>query len=317
MAYSRYPRKLRTPRRYARYRKPARATRYRRKSGFYPRIKGRKRPTSKRYMIDRMSTKKKDTMIVASPGGINPDPKAITQAGRPPQLGFNTIDLTGIHVILFNPTHRFLVPNNAAYNALRTSTRPFIKGLMERVELNPTDGSTWWWRRIIFAVKQRMGNTDTTEANIGAQATVGATSYRQIRDLSGETSGNYYDTNVTLQTLLFEGVQSVDWLSPLSAKIDQTRVTLIKDKTRSVSSGNDWGKPRIFRDWTPINKTLVYDDEENGLAVTPSPRSVTSKSGIGNIYVVDFFQCPRPANSGTPGSGMTVNPASTLYWHEK
>jgi len=315
MAYSRSSRKPRRSYRKSgsKRRSSARPSRYTAKTRRYT----RKPRTSKRKLVDMTSVKKRDTMIVASAGGINPDPKVITVTGRIAQLGYGTVDASGIHVILFNPTHRWLVPNNAAYQAYRTSTRPFLKGLLERVELNPTDGSTWWWRRIIFAIKGRVGNTLTTEANIGAQATSGATSYRQFRDLSGEASGNYFDTNVNMQATLFEGVVGTDWLSPMSAKIDRSRVTLIKDKSRMLSSGNDWGKPKIYRDYTPINKTLVYDDEENGLSMNPSPLSTSSKAGIGNIYVVDFFQCPRPANAGTPGSGITVNPQSTLYWHEK
>jgi len=272
---------------------------------------------SKRRLIDATSTKKKDTMIVASLGGINPDPKAITTSGRIPQFAYNTVDSSNVHMIVFNPTHRFLVPNNAAYKAYRTSSAPYIRGYLERVELNPTDGATWWWRRVVFAVKSSLAVDATTDANLGAQATAGATSYRQVRDLSGESTGNYHDTNVAIQTLMFEGVQGVDWLDPLSAKLDRTRVTIIKDKTRTLSSGNDIGRPRIIRDYTPINKTLVYDDEENGLSMNPAPFSVESKAGIGNIYVVDFLNCPRPANTGSPGTGITFNPAATLYWHEK
>lgn len=315
MAYSRYRRKTRRT-----YRKSGSK---RRSSGLRSRYTARtrrytrKRPMSKRRLVDATSVKKRDTMIVAAPGGVNPDPKSITSAASILQISHNTTDASGIHVFVFNPTHRWLVPNNAAYQAFRTSTRPFLKGYLERMELNPTDGSTWWWRRIVFATKGRTGINATIEANIGAQATSGAASLRQLRDLSGESTGNYYDTNVALQGLLFEGVVRTDWVSPLSAKVDTSRVTLLHDKTRTISSGNEYGRPRIYRDYIPINKTIVYDDEENGLSMNPSPMSVTSKPGIGNIYVVDLFQCPRPANSGTPGSGMTLNPAATLYWHEK
>lgn len=272
---------------------------------------------TKRRMINTMSTKKRDTMIVTSPGGLNPNPATLATAGRTISMGHSTIDGTNVHVILFNPTHRFLVPNNAAYQAFRTSSRPYIKGLLERIDLGPSDGSTWRWRRVVIAMKTRVGLTDTIEANIGAQATAGATSYRQVRDLSGQSTGEYQQTNALLQGVMFAGQQGIDYLTPMNAKLDRSRVTVIKDVSRTISSGNELGRPRIVRDWTPVNKTLVYDDDENGLNMVPSPLSVNSRAGIGNIYVVDFFNCPGPGDSSANGSAMTFNPASTLYWHEK
>lgn len=261
-----------------------------------------------------MSTKKRDTMIVTAPGGANPSPSAAVTPGRTISMQAITTDETNLHVILFNATHRWLVPNNAAYSAYRTSSTPYIRGIMERVELSPSDGSTWWWRRVVFALKTIIAPSVSLEASIGAQATSGATSYRQVRDLSGESTGQYHTMNEALQQLLFLGVQGVDYLSPMSAKLDRSRVTVIKDVFRTVSSGNALGRPRSIRDWTPVNKTLVYDDTENGLSMTPSPTSVNSKAGIGNIYMVDFFNCP---NSAAPTSALNFNPAHTMYWHEK
>lgn len=256
-------------------------------------------------------------MIVTSPGGLNPDPAAGTTPGKHPSLGYSTIDGTNAHVILFNPTHRWLVPNNASYQSYRTSSRPYIRGLSERVELTPNDGSTWWWRRVVFAVKTRVTPTAGVEASIGAQSTSSATSFRQVRDLSGAIAGDYQTTNAAMQDVLFEGIQGVDYLGPMSAKLDRTRVTVLKDVSRTISSGNQVGRPRVVRDWTSVNKTLVYDDQENGLSMNPSPVSVNSKAGIGNIYVVDFISCPNPANAVANGTAMTFNPASTLYWHER
>jgi len=253
-------------------------------------------------------------MLSSGASGNNPDPSGLT-SGTQVNLRSTTVDGTGVHVLLFSPSHRFLVPNNAAYQAYRTSTRPFMKGYSETVTLVPNDNSVWWHRRVVFTLKAPLGVTPTIQANLGAQATAGAVSTRILRDLSGQTTGQYAETNVQLQSILFDGTVNVDWVNIQTAKLDQTRVTILSDRRTTLSSGNNLARPRRIKFWHPINKTLVYDDDENGLSMTPSPVSVQSKPGCGNVYVVDFLTCTAPANGAE--STIGINMASTLYWHEK
>jgi len=95
---------------------------------------------------------------------------------------------------------------------------------------------------------------------------------------------------------------------------DKTRVTIISDRSFNYSSSNEVPKPVIRKVYDAINKTIVYDDDEDGLAMTPSPLSVDSKSGLGNIYLVDFYFCPAPDEVE---DSITVSSQATYYWHEK
>lgn len=270
-------------------------------------------------MIDRMSTKKRDTMVSAATAGAFPPPSTIPTSGTPLTMYNTSVDGTNLHALLWCPTYRFLVPSNAAYEAFRTSSKPFIKGLSETYTMLPNDSSVWWHRRIVFSYKAPFSTTAFMSA-IGAQSnsTVN-TSYRVMRDLSGETTGTYQDAKVRVEDLLFQGTSGTDWTNAYSASLDRTRVNIISDTRTNLSSGNAAPKPRVVKRYVSINKTLVYDDDENGLSMTPSPLSVQTKQGMGNLFVYDMFFCPAPI---TPGSNagatsMTLASSSTLYWHEK
>ena len=62
-----------------------------------------------------------------------------------------------------------------------------------------------------------------------------------------------------------------------------------------------------------MNKNMVYANDENGEGETLDVISTASKHGMGDYYVVDFFN----ANGGTASDLLDFNPEATLYWHEK
>jgi hypothetical protein len=140
-----------------------------------------------------------------------------------------------------------------------------------------------------------------------------------MRDLSGQSTGEYRDVKNSVENFLFQGTKGVDWSSLFSATIDRTRVDLISDKRTNLSSGNAAAKPRVVKRYNPINKTLVYDDEENLLSMVPSGFSVQTKQGMGNLYVYDMFTCPAPVTPGSDAgaSSLRISSTQTLYWHEK
>jgi len=111
-----------------------------------------------------------------------------------------------------------------------------------------------------------------------------------------------------------KGRKSIDWSDPIIAPLDTSRITVKYDKTITSKSGNDRGTVREFKLWHPMNKNLVYGDDEAGDNMTTVFRSVTSKAGMGDYYVMDVI---------TPGSGavtsdqLLLQSNSTLYWHEK
>ena len=273
-----------------------------------------RKKTSRRSMISMMSTKKSDTMTSRAASGTNPAPDVATTQNNVSILG-STTDGLSAHVFLYSPSYRFLVANNAEFKSARTSTRPYYVGLNEYITYIPNDGSTWWHRRIVFAFKTPLGVSEAIRQSIGAQSGNGQTSYRQFRDLSGQTTGDYTTLNMQLRELLFVGSEGVDWQSTQTAKLDRSRVTVLSDRRTQISSGNAYSRPVRKKWWCSINKTVQYDDEENGISMNPSPLSVTSKPGIGNIYVADFFICPVNNQPGTTALSLSSN--STMYWHEK
>lgn len=266
-----------------------------------------------------MSTKKRDTYLTAgNVAANNPLPDAT--------LDGNYITITATpnvsgraHTFLHMPTHKWLRPNGASsgFLATRTAQRIYLRGLKVSWSLNANDGSTWWHRRIAFyfkgdAIYQGLSGA----ANIGAEQSTAATrSTWQLRDLSGAPSPSPYNTTYTyLVDYLFKGTDTIDWISPFTAAIDNTRVTAIYDKYRIIGSGNASARPRVHTDWISFNKSIQYDEDETGIGVNVTATSTNSKLGCGDVYVVDFFAAPSPV-AGT--SSLGIQGSSTLYWHEK
>lgn len=114
--------------------------------------------------------------------------------------------------------------------------------------------------------------------------------------------------------LIFKGNAGVDWANYFSAPIDTTLVTLKYDKTTSIASGNTNGVQRVYRRWHPMNKNLVYADEEIGDLDIPAGGSTRAKKGMGDYYVIDMFVSAQPQSDA---SALGFAPEATLYWHEK
>lgn len=259
-------------------------------------------------------------MLSAATSGKNPNPSSAFSANQI-VLGAATTSTTflpGVHTMVFVPTARFLIPNNGAFTAMRTSSSIFVKGLAETYTYLPNDSSVWWHRRIVFASKRVYAEDVSTIAAgaIDAQDVASAVTYRKFRDMSSDPGSTGYSTLATnLVTDIFKGILTTDWLDPMRAGLDRTRITVLSDRLCQLRSGNDTACPRIIRHYTPVNKSIVYQDEENGTNMTVSQYSTDAKPGLGNIYVMDFIECPVPL--GTTTSTLTVGSQQTLYWHEK
>lgn len=272
-------------------------------------------------MRDAISIKKRDSYIHSGATGTNPSPESPAVQGQAVTIRAATQNqgfLPGFHAFLYCPSYRWLSSGNQAQTAQRTSTKPYYVGLSETYGLIPSDNSLWHWRRIVFSSKRNYGQeiSGTAASQIGVQSAGGGITLRPLRDISGDASAvNYGQLYTNLAEDLFVGIFSTDWTNPIRAKVDTTRVSVISDRIRTITSHNDVARPANKKTYTRINKTVVYGDEENGVAMSTSAASVTSKSGIGNIYVVDFFNCPTPVSATT--TLLTVSTQSTMYWHEK
>jgi len=190
--------------------------------------------------------------------------------------------------------------------ATRTASTCYIRGLKEVCELQVTTGLPWQWRRIVFCIRGITANF-----NVGGNfylANLTSNGYRR-------TVNEIFSTGKTqLYDLLFAGFQGSDWNDPLIAKIDSLRVDLKYDRTRTIASGNEQGMIRAYKHWHPLNKNLVYDDDQVGADNSPFLFSVSDKRGMGDLMVVDIF---RPRGGSTANDLLTYKPQATLYWHEK
>lgn len=201
--------------------------------------------------------------------------------------------------------------------ATRTASTCYMRGLKERVEIQTSSGAPWQWRRICFKFRGNLYGNSGAQSQSGAYQTHAETSngFRrlilQFTDTS--TAGNLVENS--LVNLIFRGSPSTDdWYDYMNAPLDPTRIDICYDRQTLVSSGNTSGK--IFRKnfWMPMNKNLVYDDDETGGTEQSQYYSMHGKQGMGDYYIVDFFKAGL--GSGTSDQ-LTFEPQSTLYWHEK
>lgn len=200
--------------------------------------------------------------------------------------------------------------NSTAEEASRTATTCYMRGLKEKIQIQTNNGTAWQWRRICFTYKGLQLLTGTNGDGT-RQA------FRETSAGFGRVLSDWNNANAVVNPLLvalFKGQQGIDWRSYFTAPLDTRRVTVKYDKTRIITSGNASGVMRNFTMWFPMNKNIVYDDDEAGPDETTQNLSVSSKQGMGDYYVVDII-------AGGTGSGtsdaLTFDPEASLYWHEK
>lgn len=192
----------------------------------------------------------------------------------------------------------------------RTSTNCYMVGLKENIELQVNTGCPWQWRRICFTAKGNVpGMAGTTAQYPFSETSDGIV--RVVNHLQGSrNNGAAY----SLFEILFKGQNQSDWSDVMTAKVDNSRVTVKYDKVRTISSGNEDGVIRSYKQWHPMRKTLVYNDDEVGGVTKASYTSTLGKAGMGDYYVVDLF---RARYGATTNDQLLFQPQATLYWHER
>lgn len=304
-------------RRTTRYRRtgkrPARATRYRRKTGYYPRIKGRKKAVSRRRILNITSRKKRDVML---PYTNIIDPRNPANTTYTPAAAIFQGNVSGFtnepYVVPWVASARDMdlagtsTEGQVGDEATRTATSCYIRGLKENIEIQVSDGVPWQWRRLLFTAKGLQTQfTQSASEQLYAETSSG------FRRLINEARG----ANLTaLVAVMFRGQGGTDWNDYMTAPVDTRNISLLYDKTRTIASGNEQGMIREFKMWHPVNKTLVYADDQNGGDMSDFPFSTLAKPGCGDIYVVDIF---KPRVGAASGSQLRFQPSATLYWHER
>lgn len=267
---------------------------------------------SRKRVLNLTSTKKRDTMI---PGNTFP--------ALPDNVGSLTVTSDVPALVLWNATARSLadttqVATTVAVNAQRLSSTPFIRGVKEVITIRTDTSNAWRWRRMVFTLKgQPPGFTDTADIT------------RVFSQVPGPADTvEYQRTNVALPfalvadvyAFIFRGfginnfsAQPRDWMDPITAPVDTSRISLMYDKVTAITSGNDSGVARTYKRWHGVNKNLHYADNEIGGTMTSSPFSTTAKPGCGDVYILDLIV----GNSEDSTDVLDFLPSSTLYWHEK
>lgn len=227
------------------------------------------------------------------------------------------------YVGLFCPTAQQLTDGTGAIGtlaerAVRNSQTCFMRGFAENIRVQTSSALPWFWRRITFRTKSpafhnfNPGDTPT-QTNSGRTDFVDTSNgierlwFNQFVNNGGGTVGLWYE-------IIFKGVQNKDWTDPLTAPLDTARIDVSSDRLMTLKSGNQSGTVRSMKLWYPMNKNLVYSDDESGSTEASSYFSVVDKQGMGDYMIMDIVV----GGTGASASDLLqFTSTSSLYWHEK
>lgn len=221
---------------------------------------------------------------------------------------------------IFCPTARSMVTagtsNTVTDSADRTSQTCFMRGYKENLRIQTSSPLPWIWRRIVFTSKGPTFNRLLSLEYSPAQ------NFNPYSDTSVGMARLWFNMQVNTSPLtvanmfsiIFKGAVNQDWNDVTTAPVDQSRITVLSDKTQTIKTGNSNGYFQEKKLYYPFNKNIVYDDDEAGATTTTSYYSTDAKAGMGDVYIVDFTV---PGIGGTSSDIISINANSTLYWHEK
>ncbi|UYD39071.1 MAG: capsid protein [Wigfec virus K19_469] len=250
---------------------------------------------SSRYSKRRATMSKKRVLNITSVKKRDVLPSWDNAAGTGGEIGAPEI-LPGTTRFIFSPTAR--QRDSAVTTASRNKQSVFMRGYNEKMELVTNNNNSWRWRRICFTVKGYPLNQAFQFTTSG-----------YVRNWQHFTGIDY----AVIDDILFRGTRNEDYQDEMVAQTDNRRVTVHYDKTRVLASGNSASYLKQYNHWMPMNKTLVYDDDEDGDEDASSYWSTTAKPGMGDYYILDIFRDV----GATSESRLNIRSASTLYWHEK
>lgn len=280
-------------------RRYSRRGKYRRRSFRRYRRRSYRRMTRRR-VANIASIKKRDNML----------PFAQTDAGGTGTAGPFVMNGGEIYGFLFSPSARRTSPGYA-HEFVRNKAVTFSKGYSERSTFEANNGSSWMWRRIVFAIK----DPDVREAFPPSTIDFAGTPYGQMRSMWNflNASGSGLGARQQLEQKLFQGTQEEDWIDRFTAKVDTKQVRFLGQFRRTLGAGNTDGQFYTQKEWYGINRSLIYFDEEEGFGSKAStPWSTMGPGSIGDIMVYDIFACA----AGDATDTLEWLPQGTYYWHE-
>lgn len=304
-------RPLRRNRKYVKRNAPMRKSVVRRRR--YP-----ARRSNRKAILNITSRKKQDSMqaMKTTPFGIEATPGPLTLTGDQRwefmwvATARDNVIGSGVEPGVFNTTQR-------------TATSCYMRGLKERLEIRTGSSAPWVHRRIVFTFEgdalyrvQDDNEVEDGDSSIGSYFKELSSGYvRAYTQLVPQIS-DYRDPLLAdqIHDLVFKGKEGTEWVTYLNAKTDNLRINVLSDTKRFITSGNDRGVIRNYNIWQPFNKTLVYNDDENGNHTNNSPYSVQDKRSMGDVYVYDIFLAGWGSNEDDE---LHLSTESTLYWHER
>lgn len=206
----------------------------------------------------------------------------------------NYTSAQGFSLAVWCPTYRYQFTANVP--EIRNSSSIYFRGFRDSMDFRTVDGVPWKHRRIVVGASLNV--VDTMGVN--------TSNYQDTGRLWRMNQPSYY----AFLEVIMRGTQGVDWVDPFTAKIDTNRVTVYHDKVYSATPATTSGAYKVRKFWHPVNKTITYDDEENGATNNSSPWA-RLESGNQNIYCLDILAGSSGAIAGN------INFQSTSYWHER
>lgn len=258
----------------------------------------RRRMTSRRVR-DIASRKKYDTIF----GATSNEPSATGQATL----------VAGTNYYLWCPTWRQRRPSSTDEH-VRANQEVYMRGIKDRVMVSATFSLVhrrvcfWSHRRIEDARPFVMENPDVIDAPP-----------YQRRNLVAL----YPNLDEELFEYLFKGTVGFDYSenSRWDTPLDNKRLKVVYDHQYTITpnyapnEGAQFGKTLTRKFWHPINRKIMYDDDEEGADVSGSGWSANTPESLGNYYVLDIFSTGQWIEGSTDTVG-TFMPESTTYWHE-
>lgn len=259
-----------------------------------------------------MSTRKKcDKMMPIAGSILTPGNIGSTRITAIPDMTTSDFDT---QFYIWCPTARANNAGNRDGNvfdsATRTASSCNIRGLRERISVETHGAASWYWRRIIFFMK----GTDflRDETDIPRIPYVFNNDHGTMRLVGSMGTDPTFQNNIL--GLVFLGTEGNDWVDPISAKADKTRVRIAYDKTRKIASGNDFGTSKVYNLWHKVYKNLEYQDDQAGGREQAGLLSSFSEKSCGDMYVLDMFRNNRQASDQ---DWLDFTPEAQLFWHER
>lgn len=274
---------------------------------------GKKRAMSKRTVLNTTSRKKREVMLSYSNTTNTGASQTVARA-----TAYVAGNATGFFV--YSPTCRDLLlggGHTVIQESMRTASTCYQRGFSEHLRVQTSSGIPWFHRRICFTTKGINAFNAVSTADTSPTQTYGAyvaTSNGMERLWFNQVINAQPSTYAAAKALLFKGAENQDWDDVILAPVDTSRVTLKFDKTWMLRSGNSNGTIVERKLWHPMNKNLVFDDDQSGQTELSSYFSTEAKAGMGDYYIVDIFQAGVGATSSDL---LNVYSNSTMYWHEK